>query len=96
MQNNSNNEQRQNIQWFPGHMAKTRRLIGEKLPLIDLVAEIIDARIPYSSRNPELSEWVKSKPRIILLNKCDMADEKITAEWVKKLNDENTFALPID
>ncbi|MEE1002906.1 MAG: ribosome biogenesis GTPase YlqF [Acutalibacteraceae bacterium] len=96
MQKDSNNEQRQNIQWFPGHMAKTRRLIGEKLPLIDLVAEIIDARIPYSSRNPELSEWVKSKPRIILLNKCDMADEKITAEWVKKLNDENTFALPID
>lgn len=96
MQNNSNNEQRQNIQWFPGHMAKTRRLIGEKLPLIDLVAEIIDARIPYSSRNPELSEWVKSKPRIILLNKCDMADENVTAEWVKKLNDENTLALPID
>ena len=96
MQQNNNNSQRQNIQWFPGHMAKTRRLIGEKLPLIDLVAEIIDARIPYSSRNPELSEWVKSKPRIILLNKCDMADEKVTAEWIEKLNDENTLALPID
>lgn len=88
--------QRQNIQWFPGHMAKTRRLIAEKLPLIDLVAEIIDARIPYSSRNPELSEWVKSKPRIILLNKCDMADEKVTAEWVERLKDENTAVLPID
>ena len=96
MQQNNNNSQRQNIQWFPGHMAKTRRLIGEKLPLIDLVAEIIDARIPYSSRNPELSEWVKSKPRIVLLNKCDMADEKVTAEWIEKLNDENTLALPID
>ena len=60
MQQSTNNEQRQNIQWFPGHMAKTRRLITEKLPLIDVVAEIIDARIPYSSRNPELDEWVKS------------------------------------
>ncbi len=88
--------QRQNIQWFPGHMAKTRRLIGEKLPLIDVVAEIIDARIPSSSRNPELDEWVKSKPRIILLNKCDMADEAVTAQWVERLNDENTVALPID
>ncbi len=88
--------QRQNIQWFPGHMAKTRRLIGEKLPLIDLVAEIIDARIPYSSRNPELNEWVKSKPRIILLNKCDMADESVTNKWVERLNDENTVAIPID
>lgn len=88
--------QRQNIQWFPGHMAKTRRVIGEMLPMVDLVAEIIDARIPYSSRNPELSEWVKSKPRIILLNKCDMADESLTAEWIEKLNDENTTVLPID
>lgn len=88
--------QRQNIQWFPGHMAKTRRLIGEMLPMVDLVAEIIDARIPYSSRNPELSEWVKSKPRIILLNKCDMADDSVTAEWIEKLNDKNTTVLPID
>ena len=96
MQQSRNDEQRQNIQWFPGHMAKTRRLISEKLPLIDIVAEIIDARIPYSSRNPELSEWVKSKPRIILLNKCDMADEKVTEQWIEKLKGENTFVLPID
>ena len=54
-------ENQMNIQWFPGHMAKTRRQIGEMLPLIDLVAEIIDARIPMSSRNPELSEWVKNQ-----------------------------------
>lgn len=84
------------IQWFPGHMAKTRRLITEKLPLIDLVAEIIDARIPYSSRNRELSDWVKSKPRIVLLNKCDMADKKQTNLWIECLNDETTLALPID
>lgn len=89
-------ENQMNIQWFPGHMAKTRRQIGEMLPLIDLVAEIIDARIPMSSRNPELSEWVKSKPRIILLNKCDMADDEKTARWVERLNDENTLAIPID
>lgn len=86
----------QTIQWFPGHMAKTRRLISEKLPLIDLVAEIIDARIPFSSRNPELDEWVKSKPRIILLNKCDMADPVQTQEWVQYFNNETTLALPID
>lgn len=89
-------ENQNNIQWFPGHMAKTRRMIGEMLPLIDLVAEIIDARIPLSSRNPELSEWIKSKPRIILLNKCDMADDKKTAEWIERLNDETTLAIPID
>ena len=89
-------ENQNNIQWFPGHMAKTRRQIGEMLPLIDLVAEIIDARIPLSSRNPELSDWVKSKPRIVLLNKCDMADEQQTIAWVKALNDDTTLAIPID
>ena len=66
------------------------------LPLIDLVAEIIDARIPLSSRNPELSDWVKSKPRIVLLNKCDMADEQQTIAWVLALNDDTTLAIPID
>lgn len=89
-------ENQNNIQWFPGHMAKTRRQIGEMLPLIDLVAEIIDARIPLSSRNPELSDWVKSKPRIVLLNKCDMADEQQTIAWVQALNDDITLAIPID
>ena len=89
-------ENQNNIQWFPGHMAKTRRQIGEMLPLIDLVAEIIDARIPLSSRNPELSDWVKSKPRIVLLNKCDMADEQQTIAWVDALNDDTTLAIPID
>ncbi|MBQ2675784.1 MAG: ribosome biogenesis GTPase YlqF [Clostridia bacterium] len=86
----------QNIQWFPGHMAKTRRLIKEMLPLIDLVAEIIDARIPISSRNPEINKLVESKPRIVLLNKCDMADDKATRQWVEYLNDENTLAIPVD
>ena len=73
----------QNIQWFPGHMAKTRRKIKEILPLIDAVAEVVDARIPLSSRNPELKELIGNKPHIILLNKCDMADKSVTDEWIK-------------
>ena len=59
------------IQWYPGHMAKTRRLIKESLNLVDAVAEIVDARIPISSRNPEINELISGKPRIILLNKCN-------------------------
>ena len=64
----------QTIQWFPGHMTKTRRKIQASLKLVDAVAEIIDARIPVSSRNPELHKIIENKPRIILMNKCDMAD----------------------
>ena len=65
---------KQNVQWFPGHMAKTRRLIKECLPQVDAVTEVLDARVPESSRNPELSALIGDKPRIILLNKCDVAD----------------------
>ena len=72
----------QNIQWFPGHMTKTKRKIAEILPLIDGVAEVIDARIPLSSRNPDILEIVGDKPRVILLNKCDIADATVTAEWI--------------
>ena len=61
--------QKQTVQWFPGHMAKTRRLIKESLPLVDCVTELLDARIPFSSRNPELDELTWNKPRIVLLNK---------------------------
>ena len=66
------------IQWFPGHMAKTRRLIQQNLKLVDLAVELVDARVPVSSRNPELDRWLGNKPRIIILNKCDVADERIT------------------
>ena len=72
-----------NIQWFPGHMTKTKRQIEADLKLVDAVAEIVDSRIPESSRNPVISDITGSKPRIILLNKCDYADEKVTAEWQK-------------
>lgn len=91
-----NDNQKQIVQWFPGHMAKTRRLIKESLPFVDLVTEIVDARIPLSSSNPELAEMIGSKPRIVLLNKCDVADEKTTAKWVEFYKKNGMFALPVD
>ncbi|GKH51170.1 MAG: ribosome biogenesis GTPase YlqF [Oscillospiraceae bacterium] len=74
-------EQGKQIQWFPGHMAKTRRLMRESLPLIDAVVELRDARIVRSSRNPEIEGLTRSKPRLILLNKSDVADPQVTARW---------------
>ena len=71
-----------NIQWFPGHMAKTRRIMQSNLKLVDVVVEITDARIPYSSRNPEMDRLVGSKPRLLLLNKADSADETVTSMWL--------------
>ena len=86
----------QNIQWFPGHMTKTRRKIQEILPIIDAVAEIVDARIPISSRNPDLLDIIKDKPLMILLNKCDMADPKETAKWIDYYKSLGVSAVPID
>ncbi len=91
-----NDVQKQVVQWFPGHMAKTRRLIKESLPFVDLVTEIVDARIPLSSSNPELKEMIGNKPRIVLLNKCDVADEKTTAQWVQYYKENGMYALPVD
>lgn len=88
--------QKQTVQWFPGHMAKTRRLIKESLSRVDCVTEILDARIPLSSRNPEIGEITAGKPRIILLNKCDMADEKVTADWIKYFRSTGAEALAVD
>ena len=89
-------QQKQIVQWFPGHMAKTRRLIKEQLPLVDAVVELLDARIPQSSQNPELDELTGKKPRIVLLNKCDMADEKATAEWLDFFERNGKSALAVD
>lgn len=89
-------EASQSIQWFPGHMAKTRRKIKEILPLIDAVAEIVDARIPFSSRNPEIKEIIGDKPHIILLNKCDMADKTVTDEWIKHYKNNGITAIAVD
>ena len=76
-----------NINWFPGHMAKTRRQIKESLKLVDAVIELRDARIPVSSTNPELNELIEGKPKIILLNKADLADEAATAKWLATLRE---------
>lgn len=87
---------KQNVQWFPGHMAKTRRLIKESLNLVDGVVELVDARIPLSSRNPELDSIIQRKPRIILLNKCDVADPTATSMWIKYFTDKGFYALAVD
>lgn len=84
------------IQWFPGHMAKTRRKITEDLKLVDLVAEIVDARIPKSSANPVLRDIVKSKPKLILLNKSDMADPQQTEKWIAYYKSQGEKAIAID
>ena len=77
-----------NINWYPGHMAKTRRQIEENLKIIDVVIELLDARIPISSRNPDIKRITKNKKRIILLNKCDLANEIINKKWVNELSKE--------
>ena len=86
----------QNIQWFPGHMAKTKRKIKEILPLIDADAEVVDARIPVSSRNPDLNDIIENKPHIILLNKCDMADNRATKAWIDFYAQNGVKAIAID
>lgn len=72
-----------NIHWFPGHMAKARREITEKIKVIDIVIELVDARAPYSSKNPMINEITKNKPRLIVLTKKDMADDQYTKQWVQ-------------
>ena len=84
------------IQWFPGHMAKARRQVTEKLKLVDIIFELVDARIPYSSRNPMIDEIIQHKPRIVLLNKADMADKEITTEWIRYFKDQGITALAIN
>ena len=84
------------IQWFPGHMAKTRRLIAANLKLVDAVAEIVDARAPLSSRNPEMDFMTKNKPRLLILNKCDLADEKATQSWINYFKNNGTETVAVD
>ncbi|ABN51998.1 MAG TPA: ribosome biogenesis GTPase YlqF [Hungateiclostridium thermocellum] len=85
-----------NIQWFPGHMAKTRRILAENLKMVDVVVELLDARIPASSKNPEIDGIVKNKPKIVVLNKADLADEKISNEWSKWYNSQGYATIFID
>ena len=87
---------KQNVQWFPGHMAKTRRQIKESLKLVDGVVEIVDARIPVSSKNPDLEDIIGNKPRIILLNKADVADPNATSLWLKYYEKKGYCSIAVD
>jgi len=84
------------IQWFPGHMAKTRRAIKENLSLVDAVVEIIDARIPLSSQNPEMAKMTAGKPRLFVLNKRDMADSSVTDKWISWFKSKGIVAVSMD
>lgn len=86
----------QPIQWFPGHMAKAKREAKEKLNLVDIVIELVDARIPESSRNPLIDEIVGNKPRIMVLNKADLADPAKTQAWINYYQSQGIHALSID
>lgn len=99
MKNNENKKETQNqtnINWYPGHMARARREIGEAVKLVDVVFEIIDARIPRASRNPILNEIIGEKPRVIVLNKADLADKEATQKWIKYFNSKNQIAVVAD
>lgn len=84
------------IQWFPGHMARTRRKIQESLSQVDAVIEVVDARIPLSSRNPELDHWVGRKPRLVVLTKADLADEAATKRWIAHFESRGIAAIAVD
>lgn len=86
----------QTIQWFPGHMAKAKREISEKVKLVDLVIELKDARIPYASTNPMISEIIGNKPRLVLLCKSSLADSNVTKEWMRYYESKNIISLDID
>lgn len=85
----------QQIQWFPGHMSKTRRMIQNNLKYIDVVVEILDARIPFSGRNPNFNDILKNKPRIIILNKYDLADKAVTDSWINAYAKAGIKVIPI-
>ncbi len=85
-----------NINWYPGHMAKTKKDLIESLKLIDIVIEILDARIPKSSKNPELEQYTKTKKKIIVLNKSDLADENVTKRWVEYYQSKDIVAIPVE
>lgn len=86
----------QSIQWFPGHMTRTKRKITEMLPQVDIVVEVVDARIPISSRNPDLDSLIAKKPRMLILNKADIADETATARWLAYYRNHNIPAIAVD
>lgn len=84
------------IQWFPGHMAKARREISEKIKLIDIVVELVDARAPLSSKNPMFDQICNNKPRLIVMTKKDLADDKVTALWIEYFKSKNLHAICVN
>lgn len=95
MNENQTGIQPQQLQWYPGHMAKTRRLIEENLKLIDVVVEITDARIPFSGRNPSFNQIIKNRPRLIIMNKSDLADPAVTSLWIDFYKRQGINVIPI-
>ena len=93
---NKEENNKTNINWYPGHMAKTKRQITEDLKLVDVVIELLDARIPKSSQNPDIQGMVKNKKRIVILNKSDLADERETKKWIEYFKKKNILAIEVD
>lgn len=93
---NENSFEKMNIQWFPGHMTKAQRMIEENIKLVDAVCEILDARIPYSSRNPDIDRLAAGKPRLVILNRIDLADPNITAQWRRYFEQQGISILETD
>lgn len=85
-----------NINWYPGHMKKTKELLREQLKLVDVVYELLDARIPISSKNPDIDQIMGSKPKVIVLNKIDLADPKITARWIEYFKVQGMTVIPVN
>ena len=85
-----------NIQWFPGHMTRAQRMIEDNLKLVDAVCEILDARIPASSRNPDIDRLAAGKPRLVILNRCDLADPEATARWKRTFQEQGIAILETD
>ncbi len=92
----NNGFEKMNIQWFPGHMTKAQRMIEENLAMVDAVCEILDARIPYSSRNPDIDRLAGDKPRLVILNRVDLADPQMTARWRKYFESRGLAILETD
>ena len=84
------------FQWYPGHMTKAKRMMQENIKLIDIVVELVDARIPYSSKNPDIDELARNKSRLIILNKVDLADPEATAKWEQYYKEKGFFVAKVN
>ena len=92
----NNEENKMNINWYPGHMAKTRKQISEDVRFVDIVIELLDARIPLSSQNPDIANITKGKKKLVVLNKCDLSDEKENNRWISYFEKKGIPAVLVD